>query len=275
MIERVPTGVPGFDQLIDGGFPRGSTVLLTGKPGTGKSMFALQYLYNGVKLGENGVYVYAESHVETLKEQAKQMGIDLEQLEKEGKIVLLNVPLAKKKFNILYAIEEAKDKVNAKRVVFDSLASFTVNIDLFTIPYAYSGIAASSVTVNVNADPLFRDLDEKEGRPTSSENSKQIHYKSSKPDRLIYLIIETLRNLGTTNLLITFSSDNGKRISTDGISEFISDGIIEAYNELLGAKHARTLSILKMRVTNHSQYIHEFEINDNGITVKPAEELYK
>lgn len=47
---RVKTGIPGFDELVAGGLPKESNILLTGIPGTGKTIFALQYLYNGAKM---------------------------------------------------------------------------------------------------------------------------------------------------------------------------------------------------------------------------------
>ncbi|HIP74098.1 MAG TPA: ATPase, partial [Euryarchaeota archaeon] len=55
-MRRVPTGIPGLDNLIQGGFPSGSTILLSGGAGTGKTIFALQYIYSGAALyNEPGV----------------------------------------------------------------------------------------------------------------------------------------------------------------------------------------------------------------------------
>ena len=53
--DRVKTGVSGFDELVEGGIPKGFNVLITGLPGTGKTIFGLQYLYTGLKNGENGL----------------------------------------------------------------------------------------------------------------------------------------------------------------------------------------------------------------------------
>ncbi|RLG02986.1 MAG: KaiC domain-containing protein, partial [Thaumarchaeota archaeon] len=53
-MERVVTGIPGFDEILHGGIPRRNVVLLAGGPGTGKSIFGYQYLYNGLKKGEHG-----------------------------------------------------------------------------------------------------------------------------------------------------------------------------------------------------------------------------
>ena len=47
IIQRIPTGIPKFDELIEGGFPENSMILLVGYPGAGKTTFSAQFLYNG------------------------------------------------------------------------------------------------------------------------------------------------------------------------------------------------------------------------------------
>lgn len=60
-MERMPSGIPGLDNLIEGGFPIPSTTLVAGEPGTGKTTFAVQFLFNGAKNGEIGLYITAIS----------------------------------------------------------------------------------------------------------------------------------------------------------------------------------------------------------------------
>ncbi|MBU4266966.1 MAG: circadian clock protein KaiC, partial [Candidatus Altiarchaeota archaeon] len=63
--DRCPTGIPGLDEVISGGFPRGRTILLTGACGTGKTIFGIQYLFNGItKYNEPGVLVLLEQNIE-------------------------------------------------------------------------------------------------------------------------------------------------------------------------------------------------------------------
>jgi KaiC/GvpD/RAD55 family RecA-like ATPase len=100
-----------------------------------------------------------------------------------------------------------------------------------------------------------------------------ISYTANTDKRMIYLIVEKLSNVGTTNLLITYGSP--EKLTVDGVSEFACDGIIALYNELIGSRRVRTMSVLKMRNINHSQYIHDFELGKDGINIKPSEELYK
>src|SRR5437879_7849009 len=57
-IDRTPTGIPGLDEILGGGFPRGRAILLVGGPGTGKTILTSQFLINGIKIyGENAAFV--------------------------------------------------------------------------------------------------------------------------------------------------------------------------------------------------------------------------
>ena len=243
-IERVKTGVPGFDELIEGGIPKGFNVLVTGGPGTGKTIFGLQYLYNGAINGENGVYVSLESSTDGLKNQAAQFGWDFDKLEIERKIIILHIPMDIIKLDLFAAINSAVEKIGAKRIVFDSLDSLAINIDMFTIPVAYVG------------------------------SKNRITYTGRSRKRITYLVINELSKIKTTNMIITASSQDDKQITIDGVSEYASDGVVAMYNQLIGAKHAKTLTVIKLRETNNSPYIHDVEFGNAGITVKAAEAVY-
>jgi len=76
--DRVPTGIEGFDDLIEGGIPKGYSVLFGGNPGSGKTIFAAQYLYHGLsKFGEPGIYVSFAEDRGTFLKNMKRIGIDL------------------------------------------------------------------------------------------------------------------------------------------------------------------------------------------------------
>jgi len=268
-MDRVATGVTGFDGLVQGGLPAGANILLTGRPGTGKTIFALQYLYNGALNGENGIYISLDSSFETLRVQARQLGMDIDGMEKQGKIFFLLIPIDRMRFDLFEMIKDVKKQINAKRVVFDNIQTFSININLFSIPLGYAGSAASTVSLtNIDSGKLGMG-----GSAARSGSSDTVHYTGNSEKRLIYMIIEELEKMGTTNILISYGGNTPSHTTIDGVSEFACDGIIQMYNELVGAKRSRTLSILKLRDTNHSQYIHDFEIGNGGITVKPAEQL--
>ena len=75
MSELVSTGVEGLDSILSGGITERSTVLVSGNPGTGKSIFGIQYLYHGAtERGERGVYVSFEEDEADIRAAAESVG---------------------------------------------------------------------------------------------------------------------------------------------------------------------------------------------------------
>lgn len=77
MVELVKTGIDGLDSILNGGLVKNSTVLLSGNPGTGKSILGIQYLYNGVRMfDEPGVYLSFEENSDDIAQAAESIGFD-------------------------------------------------------------------------------------------------------------------------------------------------------------------------------------------------------
>ncbi len=86
--ERVPTGIPGLDELIEGGFVKGSTVLVSGATGTGKTIFCVQFLMEGLKRGEKCMFITLEQKTEDIVNDVKRFGWDLKKYIDEKKLFL-------------------------------------------------------------------------------------------------------------------------------------------------------------------------------------------
>lgn len=145
-IERIPTGIPGLDNLIQGGFPRGSLIVVAGNPGSGKTIFSGQFLYFGaVNCGERGVYVsFAESH-ENFISNLSSFGFNFSRLEKEGKFRFLDMVTMKEE-GVTTALETVINEIyalNAKRLVIDSFTAiaqaFKEKIDVRTVLHTILG----------------------------------------------------------------------------------------------------------------------------------------
>ncbi|MEE9323112.1 MAG: ATPase domain-containing protein [Candidatus Aenigmarchaeota archaeon] len=119
--ERIPTGIPGLDGLIEGGLVRGSTILVTGGTGTGKTTFCAQFILEGLKKGEPGIYMTLEEDPEDIKEDLKKYGFDFETYEKSGifKFVYQN-PFEVS--DISSTIVNVINSINAKRIVIDPIS---------------------------------------------------------------------------------------------------------------------------------------------------------
>lgn len=120
-MERVKTGIEGFDDLIGGGLNKNSAVLLTGIPGVGKTIFGIQFIYAGAKLREPGLFISCEETAESITEYTKEMGFDFSKYN--DLITVLYQPLTGKVMTFGNIIDIIKQK-KIKRLVLDSLTLF-------------------------------------------------------------------------------------------------------------------------------------------------------
>jgi circadian clock protein KaiC len=121
--ELISTGISGLDEMLGGGTLRGNAVLVAGPVGSGKTTTAVQFLAEGVKHREPGVVVIFEETTPKYMDQARSFGVDLESMVREGLLEIVYVrPLDLSVDETLYAIQTAVDRVQARRVVLDSVS---------------------------------------------------------------------------------------------------------------------------------------------------------
>lgn len=198
-------------------------------PGTGKTIFALQTLYNGaVKFNEKGLYVTFEEKEECLKNQAKQFGWDFDALKADGKVRIFHISLSELNKNTAKDIIKLAQDLKIDRLVIDSLSSLSINI-----PLIYSNHHGGELAIK----------------------------------KFIYLFIEDLRTLkNTTKILISQNITEGL-LSDNKISEFLCDGVVNMIYESMGGDFSRSLTIRKMRQTKNDDDIHPLEISTKGLVV--------
>ncbi len=123
-LERAEVGIPGFDDaLFPGGILRGSSTLLAGDPGVGKTVTALHFILNGALRGEPGVYVTFQEDPNQLATISRNFGFDLEKIANEGRFDLLyHSPVEIDIDEMALKIIEAIEKIGAKRLVIDSIS---------------------------------------------------------------------------------------------------------------------------------------------------------
>jgi circadian clock protein KaiC len=126
--QRISSGVPGLDKSMNGGFIRGSVNLLSGGAGTGKTIFAMQFLNEGIKKGELGLFISMEEDLSDLREDARSMGWDFDRYESEGKIKFIYFyPYDLSDFQSQLISEITK--TGATRVVIDSTSVFGMALE--------------------------------------------------------------------------------------------------------------------------------------------------
>ena len=128
-IPKVPTQIPGFDGVLEGGLPRGRTTLVSGGPGSGKTVLGLEFLCRGAVAGEHGVFVTFEESAEAIRRNAMSMGWDLPALEKAGKVAIVEARFGGEEvlsgefdiLGLLAIVGGHAKKIRAKRIVMDAL----------------------------------------------------------------------------------------------------------------------------------------------------------
>jgi KaiC/GvpD/RAD55 family RecA-like ATPase len=134
MTERVSTGIKGLDKITEGGLVKGSSALVTGAAGTGKTTFAMHFMADGLKKGDTCVFICLEQEEEDIKRQAKKLGMDL-----EGVIFIsaekVKYGMGKKPEDIEEKeklIEDECNKIKPDRVVVDSISALQMEAGIKT-----------------------------------------------------------------------------------------------------------------------------------------------
>ena len=131
-LPRVKTGIPGLDDLIEGGFPRGSITTLSGDTGCGKTTFGIQFLYAGAsKHEENGLYISFDEKRRQIYRNMGRFNWDLQKLDRDKKIVFIEYP----PFEVDQFLQQEGiirdliDKVGIERLVVDSILPLVMVYD--------------------------------------------------------------------------------------------------------------------------------------------------
>jgi KaiC/GvpD/RAD55 family RecA-like ATPase len=118
---RISTGIPGLDDILQGGFVPHSTVLISGEAGTGKTIFCTQFIWNALCMGENGVYVTLQQSPDEIKNDVLPFGRDFYSAEVRGQArIIYTDPSEDVKKTVNLILKNVKD-INAKRLVVDSV----------------------------------------------------------------------------------------------------------------------------------------------------------
>ena len=128
MLQKVRSGVPGLDNVLWGGLPAARTTLITGGSGCGKSVIGMQFLYTGAQAGEPGILLSFEERAETIRENARTFGWDLEAEERAGRLAIIEArpnpaTVLSGRFTLyglLAELSEIVARIGAKRVVLDA-----------------------------------------------------------------------------------------------------------------------------------------------------------
>ena len=237
---RTNTGIDGLDDLLNGGFPTGRVTLVSGTPGSGKTIVCFHYIDAGIKNGENCLYLTSDEPVLNLLTDAKKLGFDFQSAIDNEQLKFMYLDLDR--HNIHKEMEEEIKTGNYDRVVVDSLSPLTetpiwmVNDGNEVIP------SSNSMTTTT--------------LPIDSVQATRIHLRH---------LIGILKEDKCTSMVTTEIPEGSRDLSRDSISEFLVDGILVL--DLDTTMDRRKMTIRKMRGTKHTLKPHEISIGERGISL--------
>ncbi|HWH59152.1 MAG TPA: ATPase domain-containing protein [Terriglobales bacterium] len=122
---RLPSGIPGLDEVINGGYFVGSTTVVAGISGVGKSVMGLQFIAEGARRDERSLMLSLDEQVEQIERNAASIGIDLPELVKSGLVRVEYEPPQEIEVDVhFHHIEELVKEFKSKRVLIDSLSTY-------------------------------------------------------------------------------------------------------------------------------------------------------
>ena len=234
LLKKAPTGIQGFDEVVHGGLPQGRTTLVCGGPGSGKTLFATEFLVRGAQeYGEPGVFMAFEETAEELAKNVASLGMDLEELVEQKKIFIDYVHIERSEIEetgeydlegLFIRLASAIEMVGAKRIVLD------------TIETIFAGFANEQI-LRSEIRRLFR----------------------------------WMQDRGMTAVV---TGERGeKSLTRYGLEEYISDCVILLDNRVQNKIANRILRVVKYRGSSHGTDEYPFLIGDEGFWVQPVTSL--
>ena len=231
-VQKIRTMIEGFDDISHGGLPLGRATLVSGTSGTGKTLFSIQFLYNGILLfDEPGVFVTFEESPFDIIKNAHSFGWNLQNLIDEGKLFIL----------------DASPDPEGQEVI----GNFDLSALIERLQYAINKYKAKRVSID-SITAVF-----------------QQYEATSVVRREIFRLVARLKQIGVTTIITTERVQEYGPIASFGVEEFVADNVAVVRNVLEGERRRRTMEILKLRGTTHMKGEYPFTITNNGINIFP------
>ncbi len=245
MMDRVPTGIPGLDELTGGGFISGDVILITGSPGCGKTTLGLQYLYRGaVDYKESGVFVTLEESPARVIRNTWQFGWDIERMVKENRMRIIRA-----------------DPIAYSHCIPDRSENKTPHIDLGSVMIETLSKQIEHHVNEIGAKRIFID----------SITSLKISQNEFQVRSSILELIKNLENLECTTVLASEITHGAPSGETFNVEEYLSEVVIRMHMFRSSGNRVRAVEILKMRGAKHDEMMRPYAIIDSGLIIYPRE----
>ena len=233
-VGRVPTGIPGVDEIAGGGLPAGRNTLVTGIAGAGKTVFAMQFLAEGIRAyGEAAVYVTLTEPPEDVRRNAAALGFDVGRWEDEGSWVFVDAS----------PVDPADDVVAG--------------------PFDFSGLAVRILAAVERADATRVAIDSLSAVYSRFEDEGVVR-------AALRGLLRAMRPAGVTVVITIEGSETRLGSTVLGTGEHVAESIVRLEYLLVGEARRRTIEVAKLRGGTHRSGRYPFIIRDGqGIMAIP------
>ena len=248
--EYIETGVPGFDKLFTHGIPKGSTVLVAGGTGSGKTNFCLQILAHHAGQGKKCYFMGFEESENRLIEQMIDFGWNPQKLIDSDNLRIKRFLTSE----IYYYDKKSSSEIQAM---------MTKDVDPFLME-----LEPFALIDEADFKPDFIVLD--------SLSAISSTFKGKEQSYRFYVerLFRYLEKVGSTTFLITETQQIPEIFSPTGVEEFLADGVIVFYNIRRENIRETAVEVLKMRGEKHQKKMVAMKITEKGIVVYPEEEVF-
>lgn len=242
-VMREPTGIEGFDELIEGGLLPGRVYLVSGPPGCGKTTFGVQFLSYGAAKGQKGLYVSLTENPQTIISDMSNYAFRVPQLVKSGALRFLDLG-PEMEYSYMDELHEL--------ITTGAPSEVSPELDAPT-----PADICKRVREHVRQEGIRRMV---------IDSINALKFTASSPateSKEVNRFIRNLKNLGCTTLLLSEMSE----LDRYPPEQFVCHGVIFMHNFLLGGEMTRAIQIIKMRGTKHDCNMRKFAFGLNGIKV--------
>jgi circadian clock protein KaiC len=235
-VPRIPSGIPGLETITRGGLPEDRVTLVAGTAGSGKTIFAAQFLAEGVlHHDEPGVFVTFEERPAVARRNLLSLGLTIEEWEAAGK----------------WSYVDAAPQVGEHEVV---VGQYDLSALVERVKHAVEGVGARRVAIDSVGALLHR------------------YENVSAARNALFDLASQMQSMEVTTVMTAERLEDYGPISRLGFEEFVADHVILLRNALENEKRRRTIEVLKLRGGAHLKGEHLFTIVDGeGIVVVPQD----
>ncbi|HWR16679.1 MAG TPA: circadian clock protein KaiC [Terriglobales bacterium] len=234
-LQKIPTGIPGLDNITYGGFPKGRTTLIAGGAGSGKTLLGMEFLVQGIlQYGEPAVAMTFEETAEELSSNVASLGYELDEMIRRNMLLIDYVHVERRQIEetgeydlegLFIRLDHAIKSVKAKRILLD------------TIEVLFAGLRNEGI-VRSELRRLFRWLKER----------------------------------GVT-AVITAEAGDGSTLTRHGLEEYVADCVVFLDHRVSEQISTRRIRVVKYRGSTHGTNEYPFLLNQNGVSVLPITAL--